>query len=70
MYIIECSSPEKGKDVKTVCETGCIGCGLCVKNCKSGAAKMVGNLAEIDHTICDGCGACADKCPTGIIKYI
>ena len=32
--LVACSSHDKGKDVKTVCSIGCIGCKLCVKACE------------------------------------
>ena len=37
----------------SVCDTGCIGCGLCEKTC--------------NQSKCKGCGACAAKCPKKVI---
>ncbi len=50
------------------CKYGCIGCGLCAKNCPSDAIVMENNIARIDYSKCTHCGACAEKCPRKIIK--
>lgn len=60
---VVCASKDKGKDVMAACSVGCIGCKLCEKNCPSGAAKVVDNIAYIDQSLCTNCGACAQKCP-------
>lgn len=62
-----CSNPERGKDVKEVCQVGCIGCGLCMRACEAGAIKMENGLPQIDASLCTGCHACAEKCPVKII---
>ena len=64
---VECSSKQKGADVRKACEVGCIGCKLCEKACEFGAISVVDNLARIDYSKCTGCGKCADKCPRKII---
>ena len=66
-YVVNCNSKDKGKAVMDVCSVGCIGCGLCAKNCASGAIVMENNLAHIDQDKCVGCGVCATKCPKKII---
>ncbi len=66
-YHVKCISLDKGKEVKASCSIGCIGCGLCVKQCEVGAIKLENNLAEIDPEKCVGCGKCKDKCPTKAI---
>lgn len=64
---VTCSSFDKGKDVKTVCSIGCIGCKLCVKACEYDAIHVVDNLAKIDYSKCVNCGACVKVCPTKVI---
>ncbi|AKB80038.1 Electron transport complex protein RnfB [Methanosarcina horonobensis HB-1 = JCM 15518] len=63
-----CRSHDKGKDVKAVCEVGCIGCKKCEKECPQGAIKVTEFLAEIDQEKCTGCGACAGVCPQKAIE--
>ena len=66
-YQVQCNSHDKGKDVMSVCKSGCIGCGLCVKQCEFGAVTLENNLAVIDPEKCQNCGKCAEKCPKKII---
>lgn len=66
-YMVQCNSHDKGKDVMKVCEIGCIGCGICVKQCEYDAIALENNLAKIDGNKCQGCGKCAEKCPKKVI---
>lgn len=66
-HLVQCSSHDKGKDVKSVCESGCIGCTLCTKQCEFDAIHMENNLAVIDYEKCTNCGKCAVKCPAKVI---
>ncbi len=69
-YGVKCSSTLKGKDVKAKCSTGCIGCGICAKQCEFGAITVENNIAHIDYEKCTGCGKCAEKCPQKIISML
>lgn len=68
-YSVQCMSNDKGKDVKAVCDSGCIGCKLCTRVCESGAIVVENNIAKIDYSKCINCGKCAEKCPTKVIRY-
>ena len=54
--------------VKDNCQAGCIGCGMCERNCPNDAVKVIDNIAKIDYNKCNECGLCAQKCPTKVIK--
>lgn len=69
-YNVSCNSNDKGKDVKAACDAGCIGCGLCTKQCEQDAIQLENNLAHIDQSKCIGCGKCAEKCPVKVIKIV
>lgn len=64
---VTCKSYDKGKMVKASCDKGCIGCGLCVKQCEFGAISLEKGLATIDAEKCTACGKCISKCPTQAI---
>ena len=66
-HVVKCSSKDKGKAVKDACSTGCIGCGLCVRQCEFDAITVENNIAHIDQSKCTGCGKCAEKCPSHVI---
>lgn len=65
--LVQCSSQDKGKEVKEKCTAGCIACTMCTKVCEDNAIYMNGNVAQIDYSKCTGCGKCAMKCPVKVI---
>lgn len=62
-YAVACSSLEKGPVAMKQCDTACIGCMLCQKNCPSEAVKVENFNATIDQSKCTSCGTCIEKCP-------
>ena len=66
-HLVQCSSKDRGVDVKKGCQVGCIGCKMCEKVCETGAITVTDNVAHIDPEKCTNCGKCAEKCPVKII---
>jgi len=65
-----CNSRDKLKEVKDVCNVGCITCLICAKNCPVEAITFVNNLPVIDANKCTQCMTCVQKCPTkAMIAY-
>ena len=46
----------------------CDGCGLCAKNCRFEALKMVNGKPKLNPFLCEGCGVCELSCPQEAIK--
>ncbi len=61
--VVACSSVDKGPVTMKACSVGCVGCGICVKNCPNDAVRVENFHAIIDHEKCVGCGICQEKCP-------
>ncbi len=50
-------------------ENSCIGCGICVGNCPSGAITIDDGVVAIRMDECIRCGTCHDICPREAIKH-
>ncbi|MFH0947852.1 MAG: Fe-S cluster domain-containing protein [Elusimicrobiota bacterium] len=67
-FFVACSSRDKGKTVRQVCDVGCIACILCMKKCPEKAISIENNLAKFDYTKCKNLGECFSVCPTKCIQ--
>lgn len=45
----------------------CIGCGICIDECKVAAILFAGNIVEVIEEDCTACGDCAKLCVMGAI---
>ena len=56
------------RQIITIDEEKCDGCGLCVQGCPEGALQIIDEKARLVSEInCDGLGACIGECPQGAI---
>jgi electron transport complex protein RnfB len=67
---IGCNSKDKGKEVRKICEVGCLKCRRCIKVCPEDALSMQDNQVNIDYSKCTNCGLCIEECPSKIIVDI
>ncbi len=63
------SSNGMKRQIITIDETRCSGCGDCIPGCPEGALQVIDAKARlISDLFCDGLGACIGHCPTGAMK--
>lgn len=56
------------REIITIDQEKCNGCGLCIPNCPEGAIQIIDEKAWlISDLFCDGLGACVGHCPEGAI---
>ena len=56
------------RDIISIDEDKCTGCGECVPNCHEGALQIIdGKVRLVSELMCDGLGACIGHCPEGAI---
>lgn len=59
------------RDIISIDEQLCDGCGECVPSCVEGALRIVdGKARVVAEVLCDGMGACVGECPTGALTVI
>jgi NAD-dependent dihydropyrimidine dehydrogenase PreA subunit len=52
------------RQIITIDQDKCTGCGLCIPNCPEGAIQMIdGKARVVNLSLCDGLGACIGHCP-------
>jgi ferredoxin len=57
------------RQIITIDEALCTGCGDCIPACPEGALQVIDGKARlISDLFCDGLGACIGHCPTGAMK--
>lgn len=57
------------RDVITIDEEKCNGCGQCITGCPEGALQIIDGKARlVNDLFCDGLGACIGNCPVSAIK--
>jgi len=57
------------RNIITIDEDKCTGCGLCIPNCPEGALQVIdGKVRLVSDLFCDGLGACIGHCPEGAIS--
>lgn len=57
------------RDIITIDENKCNGCGECITGCPEGALQIIDGKARlVSDLFCDGLGACIGNCPVGAIK--
>lgn len=57
------------RDIITINEEKCNGCGECIPGCPEGALQVIDGKARlVSDLFCDGLGACIGNCPTGAMK--
>lgn len=57
------------RDIITIDEDKCNGCGNCIPGCPEGALQVIDGKARlVSDLFCDGLGACLGNCPTGAMK--
>jgi NAD-dependent dihydropyrimidine dehydrogenase PreA subunit len=57
------------RNIITIDENKCTGCGLCIPNCPEGAIQIIDGKARlVSDLMCDGLGACLGHCPESAIS--
>jgi Fe-S-cluster-containing hydrogenase component 2 len=59
------------RQIITIDEKKCTGCGDCIPACPEGALQIIDGKARlISDLFCDGLGACLGHCPTGAMNVV
>ena len=71
MMVVACASRESGKDTKSFCKVGCIGCKMCTKQSDNFqmAATTLAHTDYESYVPSEQNDTAMAKCPTGAIVY-
>ena len=59
------------RNIISIDENKCDGCGLCIPNCAEGAIQIVNGKAQlVADKFCDGLGACLGHCPQDALQVV
>ncbi|MGC8781977.1 MAG: ATP-binding protein [Anaerolineae bacterium] len=59
------------RQIITIDEEKCDGCGACVPSCAEGALQVVDGKARlVKESYCDGLGACLGECPQAALRVV
>ncbi len=59
------------RQIITIDEEKCDGCGACVPSCAEGALQVVNGKARlVKESYCDGLGACLGECPQAALRVV
>jgi len=71
MLVVACSNQDSGRDVKAICEVGCLGCKACTRN--NNLIEMDGNLPRINYDKYDpqiNFESIIEKCPSETLVLV
>jgi NAD-dependent dihydropyrimidine dehydrogenase PreA subunit len=59
------------RNIISIDEEKCTGCGQCIPDCPEGALQLIdGKVRLVSDLFCDGLGACIGTCPEGAISVV
>ena len=59
------------REIISIDEELCDGCGLCVPSCSEGAIQVIDGKARlVGENLCDGLGDCLGECPRGALTIV